>query len=730
MICDFSSRWITGGTRSGKTTRLIELFCDWSVHFSQHYPLQDAFPTVQIKQNKRLKSPGATATILVFAANSNNRIDLVDRILETTQGQYSFNSTTPLGFVQDEVTLFWPVLVESLNLKAQFPVRLRPETEQELATQLWSQELEAGQLRLVGVRPDRMVRQTLDIFQLAAISGTPIDQIPHILEQGFDLSEIPKDLYICMTELLQKWQTWCLERGLLTYSLAGELYGHLLNDSTYQQHLLRRFQGVLADDVDEYPAIAYHLFKFLLDHQIMGAFTFNPEGKIRLGLGADPDYLAELQQFCQIETLDSQAGLAPTFAQPMIELVFNNSGAPVEWLWGSDLIKSIQTHSRSDLLRETAQTIIESVKADQVQPQDIAVIGPGLDAIARYTLREILTHEGIAVESLQEQRPLVSSPLIRALLTLWTLVYPGLGRLVDREAVAEMLVVLSQETPNRKPPTLPSDYRLPTADFFFSARIDPVRAGLLADHCFCPDIEHPHLLPVKTFARWDRLGYQATTAYEQILEWLEVQKQQYQQRLLPSPVSLLDRAIQRFLIPRRTLRCDQLSVLRELIETAIHYWEVDGRLHQRSAIDTPTETIGEFIQLLRRGIVTANPYPVSALGSTPPAVTLATIFQYRAHRKSHRWHFWLDVGSPLWLSGGASTLWGAPLFLRNPEFPWRVEDQMEADEERLRRILVDLLSRVSDRLYLCHSDLAVNGQEQLGPLLSLATPPIAPHHNL
>jgi hypothetical protein len=26
---------------------------------------------------------------------------------------------------------------------------------------------------------------------------------------------------------------------------------------------------------------------------------------------------------------------------------------------------------------------------------------------------------------------------------------------------------------------------------------------------------------------------------------------------------------------------------------------------------------------------------------------------------------------------------------------------------------------VSDKLYLCHSDLAVNGQEQIGPLLPL-----------
>jgi hypothetical protein len=32
-----------------------------------------------------------------------------------------------------------------------------------------------------------------------------------------------------------------------------------------------------------------------------------------------------------------------------------------------------------------------------------------------------------------------------------------------------------------------------------------------------------------------------------------------------------------------------------------------------------------------------------------------------------------------------------------------------------------LLGRVSDRVVLCHSDLAVSGQEQMGPLLSLVT---------
>ena len=55
--------------------------------------------------------------------------------------------------------------------------------------------------------------------------------------------------------------------------------------------------------------------------------------------------------------------------------------------------------------------------------------------------------------------------------------------------------------------------------------IDPVRAELIADNCFVPDIENPHLLPAETFSRWDRLGHQSVSAYNRILDWIDAQKQ-------------------------------------------------------------------------------------------------------------------------------------------------------------------------------------------------------------
>lgn len=717
------SVWIMGATRSGKTTQLVNQFCRWvqtgfpptrasAPATAQRLAAQEGLDAFSSSRSRRSSLRQTAASILVFAATGDNRIELADRLTAATQGQCPVQSATPIGFFQDEVLLFWPLLIQQLQLKAQFPVRLRPENEQELATRLWRSQLEPEMLQRLGVSEYRLVRRILDWQQLAALSGTPPEEIPSILTTGLNGQD-----WEHFGQLLQQWRDWCLERGLLTYGLISELYWrYLLPNASYQQHLSRRYRAVLADDVDEYPAIARQLFDCLLDRGTLGAFTYNPDGGIRLGLGADPDYLKGLLERCQVVELSQRPEpcLADTVGAAVTEVV----GDPMFLTQLPEQVQSIQTTSRAQLLRQTAEAIIEAVSSGQVQPQEIAVIGPGVDAIARYTLSEILTKQGIAVESLNDQRPLASSAMIRALLTLLALVYPGLGRLVNRDAVAEMLVVLSQA------PTTTTGQLHPE----LITRIDPVRAGLLADHCFEPHPDTPRLLAVTAFPRWDRLGYQATTAYEEIVQWIEAQQLQQEQRLIPGAIAVLDRAIQRFLWSGSYLPYDQLATLRELIETAQHYWEVDARLRQSDQVSSPdSTTVGAFIQLLRGGTITADPYPVRTGKTAKPAVALATIFQYCSNRRSHRWHFWLDAGSPRWLTG-TEALFGAYLFLRDwPGTPWTEADMMNAYEQRLRRILLDLLGRAGDRVFLCHSDLATNGQEQMGSLLSLvnASVPIA-----
>jgi hypothetical protein len=531
-------------------------------------------------------------------------------------------------------------------------------------------------------------------MQLAGLGGYGVEEIPTMLSSGLSAEEqkvlISTDIEK-LGEFLQAWRDWCLDRGLLTYGIISQLYSHyLLPDSTYQNQLNKRYGAIFGDDLDDYPAIAADLLEYFLEQGKFAVFTYNPQGQIRLGLGADPHRLAQICDRCQQITLKGYVGLAKENASTLSQVV----SASLYLTSLPPCFSLIQSISRAQLLEKTSATIISAIHNQEIEPQDVVIIAPGLDEIARYSLMENLTAGGLMVNPLNEQRPLISSPLVRALLTLLGLVYTGLGRLLSPEAIAEMLVILSHSS------------------------IDPVRAGLLADYCYQVDLDYPRLLPVTTFSRWDRLGYQATTAYETLRTWVENSRTALVKEKL-TPLMCLDRAIRQLIGDWQALTFTQICALRELSETAQHFWEVDRQMRQNSpSFRTPGQTVAEFIELLRRGTLTANPYPLKNLGEEN-AVMLATIFQYRSLRTAHRWQFWLDVASPLWEKGGAATLVAAPLFLRQQRGIWGEEETLEADKARLERILADLLSRATEKVILCHSDLSISGSEQLGPLLPL-----------
>ena len=428
-VVNSQAHWITGPTRSGKTQQLIEFASE--IGAPQRQPL------------------------LIFAANGDNRMMLAERLPEALSDRVATFTTSPAGFIQDEIILFWPLLVQQLEtVQAQFPLKLRPENEQVLATELWQPRLTDGRLQVEGWRESRMVRRTLDFLQLASQAGVPTEEIPAMLKAGMPGSLAPAVLWDNVGEALVDWQNWCLQRGFLTYGIMSMLYWqHLLPIRQYQLQLFARFRGVLADDVDEYPAISAAIFSKFIEAKRPCLLTYNPQGKVRLGLGADPDALLPLAARCQVTeqnlpTANSLGKWGDAFAQ-WIEDPLAIPALPNE-------VSLLQATSRGQILRITAEALARAIESGQAQPHEIAVIGPGLDAIGRYSLIEILSNRGIALESLNDQRPLVSFPMVRALLSLLALMYPGLGRLVDRDAIAEMLVIL-RKTPtthnNPKPNT-------------------------------------------------------------------------------------------------------------------------------------------------------------------------------------------------------------------------------------------------------------------------------------
>ncbi|MDM7325787.1 MAG: hypothetical protein P3X23_001530 [Thermosynechococcus sp. Uc] len=652
-------QWISGGSRSGKTYALIQHFGQWI---------------------KKAQGTPAALTLgqksLLFLTDTVEGRWVIQKEIEQQLGSgHTPYIATLLGFMQDEVELFWPLLVQAKVVAPRLPLHLKPETELLWAQRLWRPWLEKNTFAPLSENHNRATRHLLDIFQLAAFARLSLNDLPQLMNEH--QLDIPSATVGAIASALDQWQAWCTGHSLLTYGITTALFGHvLLNHPQYQASLKQRFQCLFADNTHNYPAVMADLLELCHQQTIAITLTHQPIGAVRVGLGADPDAFLNLKQ--QARVIDLPACGNTIFGTADLRLSIQELLTTPQPSLPST-IEAIQTTSRMQLLQEVVETIAKSIHRGIIQPTEIAILAPGLDSIARYVLSTELKKRGIPLVIWNEQRPLIQSPFVRALLTLLSFVYPDIGIGLEATTVAEMLTIFQ-----------PRD-------------IDPVRAGLLANYCFQPDPRQPKLLPATCYSHWDRFGYRATEAYSQFCNWLGGLSAQH------VPTDVLDAAIQRYIWPQN-LTASELAPLRSLLEGIVTYWQVYDHLAEHRA--TPiAERLREWISLLRQGTVTADPTP---LLWQPQGVLLATTFQYRSAQLAHRWHFWLDAGSPRWQDGGLQCLWQAPIFLRRGTASpsarlWQLES------ERLEHLLVDLCSRVSDRLYLCHSDLAANGREQEGP---------------
>jgi hypothetical protein len=655
--------WTVGDARSGKTEQLVKQFKSWQQEGTD------------------------SRTIFCFAANGQLRLALSRRLQEATEGAVVVRTFTPMGFFQAEVLLYWPLLQSQLGLLARFPLLLKPENEQELTEQLFAPELENGVLAVEGYNRWQVVRQILDNLQLAAAAGLPAAGIGDRLVQGrADGSKLATQSLQLAGQLANRFRERALSQGLLSYSLVAELYGQVLFPHTlYRQQLLQRCHSLLADDTDEYPALMADVFAFLLDAGLPARLTFSPTGAVRLGYGADPAALEALASRYRIETLSKPFALQAD--SDAVRLALND---PASLAWGTETIPLervvlLQRSTRQQLLRAVATAAIALVREGSVQPQDVAIIGPGLDRVATYTLQTLLAAADLPIQLLDASQPLWTSPTVRALLALVALVYPHCGHLLSPEAIAELLVVSTR------------------------SEVDPVRAGLLSDGCFQPQPHQPQLLPSTRDRRRDRLGARASAAYDRLVHWVR-QQQQAPRQSLPE---FLDDALRYFWIDQ-PLTYGQVTAYRALLETAQRYEAVSQRLGQ------PTETVARsFYELLAAGTVTAKP---DTSDLQPEGIVLGTIYQYRASHQAHDWQFWLDAGSSLWNSAyssfGSFQLKNPYLYLRAWSGErWSSEQTQAVLDEQLQRVVDDLMRRCRSRIVLCHSDLSVTGSEASGPLL-------------
>ncbi|NJK35549.1 MAG: hypothetical protein HC919_11695 [Oscillatoriales cyanobacterium SM2_2_1] len=197
------AQWIEGTAQSGKTSRLVAQFQEWTADFAQARDPQVA-----------------SQSVLVLAMDSTQRRRLGDRLSRVTEGKFPVTAATPLSFIRQQVRLYWALIVRSLNLKAQFPITLRVENEQALALR----ELAIAPMVLGSDHaPGRAVRQVLDLFLMAALQGQSMATLAEALDLGLGLTHGAE-----LLAQLDHWRNFCLQRGLLTYGIEADIFARVL----------------------------------------------------------------------------------------------------------------------------------------------------------------------------------------------------------------------------------------------------------------------------------------------------------------------------------------------------------------------------------------------------------------------------------------------------------------------------------------------------------------------
>ena len=501
--------WIEGNSCCGKTYRLAEKII------------------TSITQSQFPQKP------LIISFNQENKKNLGNILLSCDRNIEPQKIRTPSGLMIEDVFLFYPLICQQLSIKPKIPFRLLSETEQELATQLWRSDLTTELLALFGGEYNT-VRRILDFMQLSASAGIPYEKITQRLYASETISD--EEVADTIGDLILKWRQWCLEKSLLSYGLIYELYWrYLLPLPEYRSYLGKKYTGVFADDVDNFPAIIADLAQIFIDNDKWAVFTYNQQGQVRLGFNADPDSWLKISSICQQEycLINKVDGLVTNYGESLINVV---KGEYVLSSKLKDNFQVIKTQTRGDLFPTTVDFIAQAIEQKKVKPNEIAIIAAGLDEIARYSLQSSFNQHHIESRFLQEQRPLITSAIVRGILTLICFIYEDLGKLLTKDMVTEMLVVLSHRN------------------------IDLVRSGLLVDYCYVADLKQPHLLNLDQFPYWQRLNVDTVEAYQPIVEWINEQAQQVKTNQLDF-FCLVDNIIDRF-FPSQSLNYTQLSNLR------------------------------------------------------------------------------------------------------------------------------------------------------------------------
>jgi len=601
------------------------------------------------------------------------------------------------GLARRALDLFWPVIAGQAGFNpTQEPRFLTLETAQYYMDQVLEPFIQEGAFGDVTVSRNRLLSQIIDNLNKAALVGFPHTEIGARLIAAWNGPSSRERVYEAVQRAANAFREYCLQHNLLDFSLQVETFiRHVWPQPECRAYLLQRYRHLIADNLEEDIPVAHDLLREWLDQAASALLVYDQDGGFRTYLGADPEGALALGERCDQKVILDK----PFVPSPAVQALCNglvkqatgersHPAAPLPGMAQlEEALRFVEGHFHTTMLHNVVEEVLHLVMDEGVAPGQIAILAPFVDDALRFTLMTEFERHGVPVRSHRPSRALREEPAVRCLLTLAQLAHPQWEMCPPRNDVAQALVQAI-------------------------AGLDWVRASYLTEIVYTTKAHRPHLYPFGQLQPevQERITFSLGTRYGDLLRWIEAYMAEP-----PLPLDLFFSRLFDELLAKPGYgfhnHYDAAAAAANLIESVRKFrWVLD--------VADVDELGKRYIRMVEGGVVAAQ-YLHGWRSAEQNAVFIAPAYTFLAENRPVDYQFWLNANSLSWGRRLYQPLTHPFVLTRHwpPGRRWDEEDEFQAGQVMLRRVVLGLLRRCRVRVYLGISELNPRGREERGPLL-------------
>ena len=617
------------------------------------------------------------------------------------------------GLALRTIKLTWPQIAARAGFKrpTRQPTFLTIETAQYYMAQVIEPLLAEGyfdpNVVSVTITLPRLMSQLLDNLEKAALIGLPHTQVGARLKTALGSEISSRVAFDHVQVCINAFREYCLRQNLLDFSLRMETFRNFIwADPALRRLLTHRYRHLIVDNVEEHNPLTHRVLADWLPEAESAFLVFDEDAGYRIFLGANWRTGLELQQLCDTVEHTAESFVAPADVLALGEQLAagaTGQSPPPPATDPRTAFTFRQTRFYPQSLDAVVDEIARLVNDEGVSPAEIVVLAPFVSDALRFSFLYQMAQRGLPARSHRPSRALNEEPAALTILTLARLIHPEWEMPPDP---FDVMQALTQSI----------------------AGLDLVRARLLVDVLYRPHSTEMPLFPFEEIEGGvrERITYQIGQKFDRLREWLLAERD--------LPAMPLDHTFSRLfgeILSQpgygfyQSLEAGE--VVANLIESIRKFRRVTGAVpvpRKKSATET-AEILPDadflnraYVNLVEQGVVAAL-YTRSWEPTPAEAVLIAPAYTYLMSNRPVAYQFWLDAGSNGWWERIAQPL-THPFVLSadwDGERTWSDADEVAAQNDRLRRLVLGLTRRCKKHIYIVNAEINERGYEQRGRLL-------------